>query len=63
MEHPHYSPDLALCNFFLFGALKQAFPVQHFNAMADLFMAGEAFLGKLSVDCLQTVFQEWVRRL
>jgi hypothetical protein len=60
MEHPHYSPDLTLCHFFLFGAMKQAFTGQHFDAIDDLSTGVEAFLGGLSANLLHTVFQEWV---
>jgi hypothetical protein len=60
--HPPYSPDLAPCDFFLFGAMKQAFAGQHFATIDDLLMSVEAFLRGLSADFLQTVFQEWIRR-
>jgi histone-lysine N-methyltransferase SETMAR len=63
MEHPPYSPDLAPCDFSLFGAMKQAFAGRHFDTIDDLFMDVEAFLGGLSADSLQTVFPEWVPRL
>jgi hypothetical protein len=63
MEQPPYSRDLAAYNFFLFGAIKQAFAEKHFDTILDLFMRVEEFLGRLSADYLQTVFQEWVRRL
>jgi histone-lysine N-methyltransferase SETMAR len=63
MEHPPYSPDLAPCDFFLFGAMKQWFAGQHFTAIDDQLMRVEALLRGLSADFLQTVFQEWIRRL
>jgi hypothetical protein len=62
-EHPPYSPDLTPYAFFLFGAMKQARAGQYFDAIGHFFMAAEAFLGGLSVDFLQTVCQEWIRRL
>jgi hypothetical protein len=34
MEPPRYRPDLALCDFFLFGAMKQAFAGQYFDVTA-----------------------------
>jgi hypothetical protein len=43
--------------------MKQAFAGQHFDAIDNLFLGVEAFLGGLSADFLQIVFQEWVRRL
>jgi hypothetical protein len=63
MAHPPYSPDLAPCNFFLFGAVKQAFAGQHFATTDDLLMSVETFLIGISADFLQTVLQEWIRRL
>jgi hypothetical protein len=44
MEHPPYSLDLAPCDFFLFGAIKQVFAGQHFDTIDDIFMGVEGFL-------------------
>jgi hypothetical protein len=63
MAHPPYSPDLAPCDFFLFGVMKQAFAWQPFATINDLLMSVEALLRGISADFLQTVFQEWIRRL
>jgi hypothetical protein len=63
MAHPPYSLDSAPCDFFLFGAMKQAFAGQHFATISDLLMSVEAFLRRLSADFLQTVFQQWIRQL
>jgi hypothetical protein len=63
MAHPPYSLDLAPYDFFLSGAMKQAFAWQHFATIDDLLMSVEAFLTRLSAEFLQTVFQEWTRRL
>jgi hypothetical protein len=57
MEHPPDRPDLAPCNFFLFGAMKQAFSGQYFDTIDDFFMDVEAFMGGLSADFFQTVFK------
>jgi hypothetical protein len=58
MEYPPYSPDLAPCDFFLFGAMKQVFAWQHFDTIEDFLLVWKAFYG-LFTDR----FQEWVRRL
>jgi hypothetical protein len=63
MAHPPHSPDLAPYDLFLFGAMKQAFAWQQFATIDNLLMRVEAFLRGLSADFLQTVFQEWIRRL
>jgi hypothetical protein len=54
MAHPPYSPDLALYDFFPFGAMKQAFAGQHFGTIDDLFMSVVAFLRGFS----NRVFEE-----
>jgi hypothetical protein len=46
-----------------FGAMKQAFARQRFATIDDLLRSVEVFLSRLSADFLQTVFQEWIRRL
>jgi hypothetical protein len=63
MAHPPYGPDLAPCGFFLFGAMKQVFTAEHLAAIDDLLKSAEAFLRGLSANCLQTILQEWIRRL
>jgi hypothetical protein len=63
ITHPLYSQDLAPCDFFLFGAMKQAFAGQHSATIGDLLRSMEALLRGLSADFFQTVFQEWIRRL
>jgi hypothetical protein len=52
MEHPPYSPGLALCDFCLFGAMKENFSGQRFESVDELFFAVEAFLeGFLLISC------------
>jgi hypothetical protein len=41
--HP-YSPDLAPCDFFLFGAMKEDVAWQHFDGIDELFQSVEGFL-------------------
>jgi hypothetical protein len=60
MEHPPYRPHLAPSDFFLFGAMKQVFAGQHFDAIDYLFIGVEGFMGGYSADFLQALFQEWV---
>jgi hypothetical protein len=43
--------------------MKQAFAWQHFATIDDLLMRVQAFLGGFSAEILQTVFQEWKRRM
>jgi hypothetical protein len=63
LEHPPYGLDLALCEFFLFDAMKGTLWEQRFDSLDGPFGVGESFLGALCADVLQTVFQEWIRHL
>jgi hypothetical protein len=63
MNHPAYSPDLAPCDFSLFGAMKENFFGMRFASAEELFQGVEDFLTGLSADTLHTVFEEWIRRL
>jgi hypothetical protein len=63
MNHPAYSPDLAPCNFFLFGAMKENFSGMRFARADELFQGVEDFLEGLSADTIHAVFGEWIRRL
>jgi hypothetical protein len=56
LEHPLYSLDLALCDFFRFAAMKGNFWEQRFDSLDGLFDAGECFLEGLRADVLDTVF-------
>jgi hypothetical protein len=63
MNHPAYSPDLAPCDFFLFGAMKENFSGMRFANADELFQGVEDLLRGLSADTLYTVFEQWIRRL
>jgi histone-lysine N-methyltransferase SETMAR len=63
VNHPAYSPDLAPCDFFLFGAMKENFSGIRFASVDELFQSVEGFLRGFSADTRQMVFAERVRRL
>jgi histone-lysine N-methyltransferase SETMAR len=63
LEHPPDSLDLAPCDFFLFGSIKENFWGQRFDSLDGRFDTGESFLGGIYADILQTIFQEWIRHL
>jgi hypothetical protein len=63
MEHLPYRADLAPCDFFLFGAMKENLSGQRFESVEELFFAIEAFLRGLCAGILQTILLEWERRL
>jgi hypothetical protein len=63
VAHPLHRSDLAPCDLSLFGAMKQAIAWQYFATIDELLMSVKALVRGLSADFLQTVFQEWMRRL
>jgi hypothetical protein len=60
MEHPPYNLDLAACDLFLFGAMKEDFSRRRLDNLDGPFIAVNTFLGGVSAVILQMVFQECV---
>jgi len=44
LDHPPYSPDLALSDYHLFPGLKKRFKVRHFSSEAEVIAAEETWL-------------------
>jgi hypothetical protein len=63
MPHPPYSPDLAPCDFFLFGYLKQELAGRQYETPADLFSEVRGIIRGISGDLLRRVFEAWRMRL
>ena len=63
MEHPAYSPDLAPCDYYLFGHLKDHFADAVFEDEADAVRQISAWLRSISQRDRIAAFQEWMRRL
>jgi len=61
--HPPYSPDLAPCDFFLFGYLKKQLEGRKFQNEHDLLNEVKRILMTICSDVLLRVYQEWIRRL
>jgi hypothetical protein len=61
MEASPHGSDLATCEFFIFGAVKQHFSGQRFESLEESSVAVETVLDGLSENILQTVFQAWVQ--
>ncbi len=53
--HPAYSPDLALCNFWLFPQLKAALRGQHFETTQECITATQTS----SSDDFEKTFTKW----
>jgi hypothetical protein len=61
--HPSYSPDLAPCDFWLFGYLKQSFERQFFDDDVALKILVSEILMSIEPGVFVRVFAEWKRRL
>ena len=63
LNHPHYSPDLSPCDFFLFPRLKKI--------LSGINYTSRSSLGSTIYQCLQQIpkedhlsaFRDWVKRL
>jgi hypothetical protein len=63
IEHPPSSPDLAPCDFFLFGYIKEILKDQSFETRDELLEAIKAIVREIGRDFLQSTFRSWVHRL
>jgi hypothetical protein len=54
--HPPYSPDLVLCDFWLFGTLKRRLEGYTFGDPVEVMMAVSTILSKIPVDEFIPVF-------
>ena len=63
IDHPPYSPDLAPCDFYLFGYIKNTFANTVFNSVEDAVEEITAFVEGIPKKQLIAVFDEWRRRL
>ena len=62
LQHPPYSPDLAICDFFLFKTIKGHLRGRNFESREELGTAITEALRKVTRDGLQHVFPMWVER-
>jgi len=63
LPHPPYSPDIAPCDFWLFGYLKMKLEGMFFDTPAALLAEVEEILGDISITEWVKVFDEWKDRL
>jgi transposase len=61
--HPPYSPDLAPCDFYLFGYIKGQLRGQSFDDGESLLRAIEAIFQSIPRHILESVFTNWEKRL
>jgi len=63
LPHPAYSPDLAPCDFFLFGYVKLRLEGRVFSSDEELLHAAVEILQGIDKSTLEKVYEEWIRRL
>ena len=63
MEHPTYSPDLAPCDFFLFGHLKGKMKGIALADRSELEAWIYQELEKIDEKTIVEVFRSWIKRL
>jgi len=63
LQHPPYSPDLAPCDFWLFGFLKGQLQGRCFGTQESLQEAILSILHVFGAPKFREVFNEWIRRL
>jgi histone-lysine N-methyltransferase SETMAR len=63
VPQPPYSPDLAPCDFFLFGYLKSQLEGKTFSAENSLKTKVERILRDIPITLLCSVMEDWVHRL
>jgi hypothetical protein len=63
VPQPLYSPDLAPCDFFLFGYLKQHLEGKHFTREGHVITAVREAFEKIPLQTFQNVMEDWQYRL
>ena len=62
LQHPPYSPDLTICDFFLFPTVKDHLRGRKFESREKLGTAITEALRTVTHDRLQHMFRTWVER-
>ena len=63
LVHPPYSPDLAPCDFFLFGYVKTCLEGIVFESTEELIQTTTQVLRSIPRHMFESVYREWVSRL
>ena len=63
LKHPLYSPDLALCDFWLFPYLKDQIRGKHYESLDDIKVAVQQALANLHEEEFKDAFQKWTERM
>jgi hypothetical protein len=62
MPQPPYSPDLALCDFFLFQKVKSAVKGHHFESVEGIQRAVTQALNDIPQAAFQECYKQWQHR-
>ena len=62
LPHPAYSPDLAVCDFSVFPALKWKLRGMHFESRGEIISTVHAALAKMSSYGFSHSFDQWTKR-
>jgi hypothetical protein len=63
VPQPPYSPDLAPCDFFLFGHLKQHFEGKHFTRKDQVIAEVREVFDRIPLQTFENVMNDWQYRL
>nr|CAH7722444.1 unnamed protein product [Callosobruchus chinensis] len=63
LEHPPYSPDLALCGFYLFPKIKSSLKGTRFESVEDVKEKTADLLKRLTRHDMQHCFEQWKTRM
>ena len=63
LPHPPYSPDIAVCDFYLFGKLKQSLQQVRISNREELEEEIDRIMKQISKEEWKRVFNEWLTRL
>jgi hypothetical protein len=63
LDHPPYSPVLALCDYWLFPKLKTAVKGHRFSDFADIQGHATTILHSIPEEEFQKCFEQWKHRL
>ena len=63
LPHPPYSPDIAPCDFWLFGRVKDIIAKRNILSLEELKMAVDDVLSNLDIEEYQNSFKSWIKRM
>jgi hypothetical protein len=62
-EHPRYTPNLAPCDFFVFGSVKGKLMGKQYETPEDLVSEVRKSIESIRPNVLKNIIESWKRRL